>query len=209
MFPSDRALKVNVLKSYVPFWQLSIQTHEHPSPTRASPNLVRLATINGVCKRLSTAGLGKPLADIFSIACRQETIPTIGPDTHVPSTPLVQDITNRGEYHRITTVRLKSQADETQPSTPIGKDSRRAGNCGHTIPRTSGRQLAPRVGPTEHALFQVVRGGEVDFLNKGTIWFILFVRMSTSRAIYRSKRALPINGSHPEELPASDFKTSI
>ena len=50
----------------------------------------------------------------------RQTIPTIGPDTHVPSTPLVQDITNRGEYHRIRTVWLKSQADETLPITPLG-----------------------------------------------------------------------------------------
>ena len=53
-------------------------------------------------------------------ATSRETIPTMGPDSHVPSTPPVKDVTNRGGYHRITTVRLKSQADETQPSTPLG-----------------------------------------------------------------------------------------
>lgn len=54
-------------------------------------------------------------------ATSRQTIPTMGPDTHVPSTPSVSDITSRGEYHRITTVRLKSQTDETQPGTPIGR----------------------------------------------------------------------------------------
>ena len=51
----------------------------------------------------------------------RQTIPTMGPDSHVPSTPSVKDVTSCGGYHRITTVRLKSQADETQPSTPIGR----------------------------------------------------------------------------------------
>lgn len=54
-------------------------------------------------------------------ATSRETIPTMGPDSHVPSTPSVKDVTSCGGYHRITTVRLKSQADETQPSTPIGR----------------------------------------------------------------------------------------
>ena len=51
----------------------------------------------------------------------RQTIPTKGPDSHVPSTPSVKDVTSCGGYHRITTVRLKSQADETQPGTPIGR----------------------------------------------------------------------------------------
>ena len=101
-------------------------------------------------------------------ATSRETIPTMGPDSHVPSTPSVKDVTSCGGYHRITTVRLKSQADETQPSTPIGRT------------------------PEERESADTV---------------CLFVRMSASQGPSRGPRVLPINGSPPEELLPSDFKT--
>ena len=82
----------------------------------------------------------------------RQTIPTIGPDTHVPSTPLVQDITSRGEYHRIRMVWLKSQADETLPNTPIGRTpERREIADAHRLPSTpsiscSGENALPNKG---------------------------------------------------------------
>ena len=76
-------------------------------------------------------GSGNPLSTSSPLRVAKKQFPpprtrlspcpqTKGPDTHVPSTPSVQDITSRGEYHRIRTVRLKSQADETLPGTPLG-----------------------------------------------------------------------------------------
>ena len=85
-------------------------------------------------------------------ATSREKIPTMGPDTHVPSTPSVQDITSCGEYHRIKTVWLKSQADETLPNTPIGRTPERREIADiHRLPSTpsiscSGENALPNKG---------------------------------------------------------------
>lgn len=61
---------------------------------------------------------------------------------------------------------LKSQADETLPITPIGRTPERREIADIFGGRRPSRR--PRRQAAEHAIYKLL-GGEVDFLNKGTI----------------------------------------
>lgn len=142
----------------------------------------------GLTAQAPTKGLGKPLVDIFSIACRQEKIPAKGPDTHVPSTPSVQDITSRGEYHRIRTVRLKSQADETFAWHPIGRTPER-------------REIADTFQAAEPAISRG-SGEKLTSLTKVRIYFIH--PPSISRGPSRGPRVPSRFGSHATVFTVGD-----
>lgn len=124
----------------------------------------------------------------------RQTIPTKGPDTHVPSTPLVQDITNRGEYHRIRTVWLKSQADETLPSTPIGRTPEEREIADTQFSGQADTSSHPVLGQPSTPPILSCSGERLTSLTKVRFHFIRPHEYQPGP--HTGPRVLPINGSH-------------
>lgn len=96
------------------------QPYLYRSEVSSATARVALYPVLRACSVALKASGSQPQAPTTEDGAHKPHPQTKGPDTHVPSTPSVQDITSCGEYHRIKTVRLKSQADETLPGTPLG-----------------------------------------------------------------------------------------